>query len=449
MAIHPRRFLAVVAPMIVLVGAGCSRTEPEVVPPNILLISIDALRADHLGAWGAERETSPFLDGLAAQGIRFSHAFVNTHGTPPSHTTMFSSLYQETHRVGVAPDPETPPPLSVPDGVEMVQEILARDGWTTVGVTGGGYAGADFGFGRGFEVFNDRARDVDRGRQVLVDSLRGVLPSGRPIFAFFHTYEVHSPYRSPPEYDGLFGAEECRVATTSEALLELVGTAGKVLDESDFDCIATHYDRGIRYTDDTLRRLADDLGAMGFLDNALVIITADHGEEFGDHGGLLHGGTLFEELLHVPLIVWRSGMAEGRVDHSLASTIDLAPTILAAAGLEPPPIMEGRDLLGANPTHLDHQRVFSQYGTTLYGVRTHDHKLIVRGGWGNPTLFDLENDPGERRNVAADHPELAAELLAELNEWREARPRLEDLTSETVELSPEQIEQLEALGYTQ
>jgi len=442
-----RLFLAALGITFITTLTGCRRQETP--PLNILLISIDALRADHLGAWGAERDTSPFLDGLAAQGIRFSNAFVNTHGTPPSHTTMLSSLYQETHRVGVAPDPETTPPLAVPAGVEMVQEILAGRGWATVGVTGGAYTGAEFGFARGFQVFSDHPRDVDRGRQVLVDSLREILPSGRPVFAFFHTYEVHSPYRSPPEYDGLFGVDECRVATTSKALLELFGTAGKVLDTKDFECLGIHYDRGIRYTDDTLRRLADDLGAMGFLDNALVIVTADHGEEFGDHGRVLHRGTLYEELIHVPLIVWRSGMAEGWVDDSLASTVDIAPTMLAAAGIEAPPIMEGRNLLVANQTPPARQRVFSQYGTGLYSVRTPRHKLIARHGRGKPALFDLRADPDERHNVAADHRELTDELLAELAAWRAARPKLEELSSDTVELSPEQIEQLEALGYTQ
>jgi arylsulfatase A-like enzyme len=182
--------------------------EPAPAPatkPNILLISLDALRADHLSSHGYHRRTTPFLNKLAAQGTRFSYATVNTHGTPPSHTTMFASLYQETHRVGMeALSHDDNAPL-IPTEIELLPEILQRDGWTTIGVTGGAWMSAAYGFSRGFDRFSDQTEDASEGAALLVGAITRELASGRPVFAFFHTYEIHSPYRPPEAYVDLVG----------------------------------------------------------------------------------------------------------------------------------------------------------------------------------------------------------------------------------------------------
>lgn len=436
--------LCVLAPLI-----GCGGLDSPDPPPNILLISIDALRADHLGCYGYGRATSPFLDDRAAAGIRYANAFVNTHGTPPSHTTMLSSLFQESHRVGIADTGGGEASLKVPNGLELVQEVLLREGWATVGVTGGGFMEERFGFARGFESFTDRARNVEQGTAMLVEAVALAIQSGRPVFAFYHTYEVHTPYLPPIGYRGLFGHGDCAVEPTADALVPIQATAIEHLTQDDFDCLAALYDAEIRYTDDTLRGLFDRLASIGFLDHAVVIVTADHGEEFGDHGGLLHRGSLFDELLRVPLIVWGSSVPRGIVADNLVSTLDLAPTILARAGLPPTPIMAGSDLLSLPAPDPSTERVFAQYGSQLYGIRTHRWKLIVGGQWSNPMLFDLEADPCERVNVAHSHPEVSTELLAELAAWRKRQPRLE-LAQEPVGELPEQTEQqLRELGYVE
>ena len=185
---------------------------------------------------------------------------------------------------------------------------------------------------------------------------------------------------------------------------------------------------------------------MGFLDNAVVLVTADHGEEFGDHGGLLHRGTLFDELVRVPFIVWGRGVAPGVVDPTLVSTIDIAPTLLAAVGLEPPATMEGRDVLTTSPAPWAGQRVFAQYRDALYSVRTPRFKLI-RGPGDQVRLFDLRADPRERRNLASARPELAGELSFELETWRRDRPRMPGEGSSTTDLDPATEERLRALGY--
>lgn len=433
---------------ILLCCAACAGPSIEAGPPNILLISIDALRADHLSCYGYDRHTSPVLDGLAAQGTRFSRAFVNTHGTPPSHTTLLSSLYQESHRVGI--DSASAAGRSIPSGVEMVQEIFAGAGWHTLAVTGGGFMSSKYGFSRGFEEYFDRARTIDQGAKILSKHLRPLLRDDRPVFAFLHTYQVHTPYAPPRRFRRLFGEYRGTVDATSKALLEVHSTAARSLTREDFEYLESLYDGEIRYTDEVIGRLLASLKAIGFLDHAIVVVTSDHGEEFGEHGGVLHGGKLFEELLHVPLIISGAGIDRGIVDPSLVSLVDIAPTLLSLAGLEIPDAMEGRSVFDRPASEqFQDQRVFAQYGDQLYCVRTPRWKLIQRTSNQRVKLFDLHRDPGEQRNLSARRPDLSAALLAELEEWRVGRPQLDLGSRRDVELSEEMVEELRVLGYVE
>jgi arylsulfatase A-like enzyme len=437
---------------VAVIGAlACGGPEPVTGPPNFLLISIDALRADHLSSYGYDRATSPSLDRLAGNGVRFSRAFVNTHGTPPSHTTLLSSLYQETHRVGIDSDAvEGGGGYSIPDEVVLVQELFQEAGWLTVAVTGGGYMSAEFGFARGFEVFHDQAGGVVPATQQIVDILTDRNEDARPVFAFFHTYQVHSPYEPPEKYKDLFGEYAGSVEPSSEALLAIQNSAGKVLTRGDFEYLESLYDGEIRHTDTVIGRMLSTLEAEGVLDNTVVIVTADHGEEFGEHGGLLHGGKLFEELLRVPLIIAGRGVPRGVTNPNLVSLVDIAPTMLSLAGLPVPPEMEGRNLLDStSDVQWPSQRIFAQYGNRLYCVRAPRWKLIHRPAHDAVKLFDLHRDPGERSNVRHRYPEITESLLDELRVWRDARPRLDLSPRLSGELSPEKIDELRALGYVE
>lgn len=433
-----------------LLGTACTPEPPaqQPSPPNILLISLDALRADHLGCYGYDRPTSPFLDQLASRGTRYSQASVNTHGTPPSHTTMLSSLYQESHRVGFGATTPQGRNDTIPAEVELVQEILQTHDWHTIGVTGGGYMSASFGFSRGFDSFSDKARGVAQGTAMLLKQIKPALKVGRPIFAMYHTYEVHSPYEPPPQYHTIFGEYQSDVSPTSKSLVPLQLKAGTVLKEEDFDFLESRYDGEIRYTDNVLKAFFAKLESNGFLDNALVIITSDHGEEFGDHGGLLHRASLYEELLHIPLILVGPMVPEAVVDPQLVSLVDITPTILDIANLPMTPIMEGTSLFNRPlPDSWPDQRIFAQYTSRYYSVRTPRWKLIHQPKTNRLQLFDLHRDPKERRNIVKRFPEIGESLHTELTEWRQGLPKLDMVRSQTQELSTEMIDELKALGY--
>jgi arylsulfatase A-like enzyme len=213
------------------------------------------------------------------------------------------------------------------------------------------------------------------------------------------------------------------------------------------------YDAEIRYTDDTLRRLFDELEASGFLDGALVIVTSDHGEEFGEHGGLSHGASLYDELVKVPLFFVGDGVPAGVVDDRMVSSVDIVPTVFARLGLDPDPRFAGGDLFAHRGRGaVEGDAVFMQLADQLFAVRTHQWKLIEKMKPERETeLFDLVADPEERENLAEQEPERVAELRQRLAAWRESVPRLAEPRPRPGRPargpSEAELERLRALGY--
>jgi arylsulfatase A-like enzyme len=251
----------------------------------------------------------------------------------------------------------------------------------------------------------------------------------------------------PPQYRSLFGDFASELVPTSENLVPLQDNAHEHLGTNDVEFLKAMYDGEIRYTDDRLQWLFEQLHEAGFLDNALVLITADHGEEFMDHGGLLHRVSLYEELMRVPLIITGCGVPDKTVDNRLVSLVDLAPTILAAAGVEAPETMEGRDLLARGNDDVD--AVFAQYADDLYAVRTHRWKLIEHTRSGEVELYDLDADPGEIVNLASRRGRHVRRLGKRLAQWRESLPALDGIARPEAELTQDEIDRLKELGYLQ
>ena len=429
-----------------LIVASCATEQLAPVlrgePRHLILISIDALRADRLGCYGYDRETSPFLDSLATRGVVFDQAVVNTHGTTPSHTTMLSGLYQESHRVGMS---MTRFGLTgqIPESVRLLPELLRDAGFTTLAFTDGGNAGRHFGFDRGFDEFNDIGGGLRRTVPRVERALDLLELEGHRLFLFVHTYDVHSPYGAPPEIEEMFLRDEgSTFEPTSKRLQRYAGDVS-ALSAADLRRISDLYDAGIRKTDRHLERLFEVLAGRGLLEDALVVVTSDHGEELGEHGGLLHRGLLYDELLRVPLIVL-GATVEPSHRQDAASTVDIVPTVLATLGVESPSGLEGVDLFADSYVSLD--SAISQYGSSKYAVRTPSWKLIESPEEGLSELYDLRADPLEQNNVLDEHPGVVQSLRRTLRHWR-SQPRPDVSPIDQPDLPEDELRRLEALGY--
>ncbi len=361
----PRRgfthLLVTLAPTLLvltlLASSGC--TETPVRSRGVILISVDTLRADHLGCYGYSRDTSPFIDSLASRGVLFENAYVQLPGTLPSHMSIFTGLHPAEHNV-------YPPDGVLSDRIKTLPEVFLANGFRTAGHTEGGYVNGDFGFARGFNEFNDQAlfieTDLERTFARGLEFLQRQAKEDR-FFLFLHTYSVHDPYADlrmelahfPPAYGSLYWQGE-----PPEGAVEPTGPLLTKLNESSTPPSAevteyyrAAYDAQIRYLDDVLSGFVAALEGMGLMDEVTIVLTSDHGEELGEHGKFLHS-QIYRETLHVPLIVLHPGLEGGRRIRELVQSIDLAPTLYQLAGIESIPRMSGASLVpllthGENP----------------------------------------------------------------------------------------------------
>jgi arylsulfatase A-like enzyme len=441
-------------------------------PPHVLLISLDTLRADHLGAWGYERPTSPFLDALAGSGVRFARAFSQSPKTAPSHMSVFTGTFPLDH--GAHFDYATAPPTVHPvrDEIPTLPEHMLRAGYRTAAWTGGGQVSFSAGFARGFKEFNSGLGKLDPQK---METIRRWFRehADRPCFLFLHTYQIHDPYLPPPPYDALFAdpaydgwvvADRERLTSGNDRSWDTLHAAfwrktGSAVDTSligpaDLQRLVDLYDGGIRFTDDVLRGFFAGLHADGLLTDTLVVVFSDHGEEFLEHGGVLHE-MLYRETLHVPLIFYGpSRLPRGAVVEAQVPLFDLGPTLLELAGVDPSPVAQARSLLPLLefPAQQPDRTVYSEEPWShLEGfhrsLRTGEHTVYDHDR-GRVELFDARSDPLEQQDLAADRPDLLSSLLATASALVEHRNagRTPPTTS-AQELSPEDIEALRALGY--
>jgi arylsulfatase A-like enzyme len=417
-----------------------------------VVVVIDTLRADAVGWYDATRSVTPFLDDLAADGgAIFWNAYANAPATSPSIASLLTSRYVSQH--GVATNRRGALPVS-----ELtLPEILKQNGYATGAFTANFIMSAKRGFDQGFDEYvmfrrrpgkrKPRGRVVNSAAVAWVETLREAASRIPPIFLYVQYLEPHFPNRAPPE-------------DQKEARRRLAKPQT--------------YPGGIAYAaevfsaDARIRELFTALRDRGVLENAVVVITSDHGEQFFDHGSLFHANALYNEEVRIPLALFAGGY-DGRVDiHDVVTLIDLAPTILDLAGIPPPDTFEGesfRDLIpagagGSGPTspagrptaarvaYIERDKPGAKPGDADHrrAVIAGSHKVIAHRD-GSTEFYDLAADPDEKDpdGLREDQREL---LLAELDS---ARQRAETRTSprEGIELDEEDIESLRALGYAE
>ena len=439
-----------------LVGFAC-RPEPEADPvspgrPDVLLIVIDTLRADHLGVYDYPRETSPHLDALAAESILWRRALSQAPWTSPSVGALLTGLHPAALGYGDSRDPSRPD-----ERLLFLAEILRENGYETEAIVSHTYVSAELGFDQGFDRFDDG--DAQGPGHVsspsVTDKAIAALerPPERPFFLFAHYFDPHfnylrhEPWDFDPDYDG-------ELPEHMGALRRIA----KTLSPRDAEQLRARYDSEIRFTDHHIGRLLDALRRLGRYDDTLIIVTADHGEAFLDRKDrwIGHTKTLYQEAIHVPLMIKLPGGAGGgTVVDSAVGLIDLVPSLLATLDLKNPAdyAFDGRALPLADSQALrasGERPIFSETtarGHWLQSVVRGRHKLIFDRKRGRIKFFDLDRDPGERQNLSADPPPELAELARELRAWNRAMEPRRPRPQEPPERTAEEQERLRALGY--
>jgi len=436
---------------------------------NLLLISLDTLRADHVGAYGSRLPTTPVLDAMAAEGALFEQTIAPFPATLSSHASMLTGVYPRRHGVLGMFD-------RIPRDIPMLAEILAHHGYQSAAVTEDGMVLATAGFPRGFTYYREykgAKRSTPSGRAVATfdAGLRWLeTHRGEQFFLFLHTYQVHMPYAPPPAFDVFTSAP----GTEANALPELVRCQQLYAGE-------------VRYVDSAIGRLFERLTKLGEADRTLVVVTSDHGEEFGEHGGVQHAQTIYEEVLHVPLILRAPRLVPAGVRvPGPVSLVDLLPTVLDLLGIPPPPATDGRSLVPllrdprgtspVRPVFFEVREPLLQMALDLsgdggracssrliaplapdtvieqVGARTNAHKWIFHlQPVGLPEVYDLEHDPHEHHNIAGPDLLPTGERLVE--EYQAlatpAADRRPDHKAPPATIDEETTKKLRALGYVQ
>jgi len=481
------------APAIRHKGAHAAAIEPTaartalgpVEPPRgVILIVADTLRRDHLDAWGYERETAPTITALAAEGTRFADNISQGSWTKVAVPSLLTSLYASTH--GIYDIPHT-----IPATVTTLTEVFRANGYATFHTSSVMFSGKNSNLHQGVEVLHERESIDDLGEyrsktsRVFVDRLLPWLDdhAEEPFFVFLHVFDPHSPFRPMHPHDTrwLDGDAVARhegdlekVADVVEVFHHLPSAAQLAEAEVDSEVFLraerAWYDGSIRAMDYEIARLLERLEELGLRDDTLIAFAADHGEEFLEHGNHWHGHSAYGELVNVPMFVtWPGVVPGGLVIDRTTQSIDLMPTLLELARLPVPDEAQGESLLPlmADPVDpaamgWDRRAVFTERknapgeeteGTADSFVALADGwkliwNVVVRDDRPEFELFDHAADPLDLVNLADDHREVVAELQGEIERWR-AMAEAARVSSDpgAGDVSPEELEQLRALGY--
>jgi hypothetical protein len=430
----------------------------QAIPRGIILISLDTLRADHLGIYGYHRNTSPNIDAFAMENIVFENTVVQSPWTLPSHMSIMTSLYPSFH--GVLSSANV-----LADEHVTLAELLRENGYQTAAFVDGGFMRGAWGFHQGFDIYDDREAGI---KHIIFKAQKWLDENkSKPFFLFLHCYDIHSPYNPPSPYNSIFHdfIYTGRTVPSNNTLVAALQDELELTEEDLHHFIAL-YDGGIRYTDEKIGKFLSYLSNNGLEDHSLIIITSDHGEEFKEHGSVLHNQLYYRPNLHVPLIMHIPGYPKKGIRvKQLTRSIDLLPTILDIARLSPLPAAQGKSLLSlikqyGNLIHrslLNSVNIFRKNRPISVAETLRDktdyswsiitetgHQIISDPTLPNPQLFNITIDPLAQNDTAPGHDAIVEQLVTRYKELYSAIPSQK---KSTVILDKQTREQLKALGY--
>ena len=416
---------------LVLAVAACNRSPVPPQPPaaqNLLFITIDTLRADHVGAYGARNVATPNIDAIAREGALARRATVQVPLTRPSHVSIFTGRYPAEHgiRDNVAP--------ALGTNVPLMAETLKSAGFVTAGFVSSVVLARSSGLERGFDLFSDKFEvGEDDARFLNTIQRRGDVPTREAIdwirahardrfFAWVHLYDPHDPYEPPERYAVEYAEHP--------------------------------YDGEVAWSDELVGRLLGALQEAAVSDRTLVVVTSDHGEGLGDHGEAVHGYFIYETTLHVPLVVRGPGIKSGVVVDGVTRSVDLFPTVMDLLGLASRvPVVSGRSVAPAlRGTALADEPAFAESLVPLIHYGWSDLRSVRDGRWKyilapRPELYDLDRDPGELANLVDREPARARAMRAGLEQRLRAEQSAARSAPSSAVVTPDLLEKLGALGY--
>lgn len=394
---------------------------------NVVLLTIDTLRRDVLGCYGGGNLT-PFIDSLQVQSLRFTCA----HSSGPYTQAAFPGLLTSSYHLDYGKQKMLSPKRV------LISEVLKKTGIETAAFHSNPYISGYFGWNRGWDIFYDsmedevdekipyiKAQKINRKVDTWLSSHRAD-GSGKPFFLWLHYMDVHEPYMPERNYIDLIDPSLRVSEEEMFGLFKRVLLKRDVSDPGVLGLLKKLYQAHIREVDDAVKEFFGILEKWDLLKNSWVIITTDHGDEFGEHGGLSHDGKMYSELVHVPLVLYEPGREKGEVCETLVSTLDVSPTIVYLFGLDPIPVFQGQSLLPLKdyPVKGVFGEALDKHGSQEKGeekeihyYREGDLKIIYRERGDSWELYDLKTDPKELDNIVETLPE--AERMKE-----KVRPRI-------------------------
>lgn len=437
---------------------------PGAAGPNVILITMDTLRGDHLGLAGYAQDVSPRLDALARESAVFLQAYATGPWTHPSTGTLLTGLLPNEHLLGAA---EEGPRAFAPD-VPFLAETLHAAGYATAAVSNNRIVTPAEGFAPGFDLFDTRSLqdgDYYGAERVTRYALEWLSTHERgPFFLYLHYFDPHDPYQAPPPFthqfvsDALLGSVRAEDVRNGRLRRNLLLTRTERPPDQEIELLHRMYEGEIRYMDHWIGVLVDQLRERGLLAETSILWAGDHGEEFLERGTLQHQQHLYNELVRVPLMIrFADGTGRGARIEKTVSLADVVPTVLSRCGIAATPGqgMQGRDLhalLADGPWvempayAISRGRRGKAWGVPRYGPK----RAVIDGAWkyiwnegGAEELYRILEDPGETRDVAAEHPEVVERLR-----WLAASVLAEPDRADVPVPQNEQLRQkLEALGY--
>jgi choline-sulfatase len=394
--------------------------------PSIIFILIDACRPDHLSCYGYRRSTSPRIDEIAVHGTRFETAITASPFTLTSVASMFSGMYPWDHGVIFTKG------LAYPDDVPNMVEKLREGGYFTAAFSGTYFRFSANGFDRGFDVFDEACAEsfFYQSADCMIERIKGFFKAhaGEEYFLYLHFVDPHAPYYSPEPFRDRFSSS---LGFDNSAVAH--GDAGRFGDgrkwyqiplkptDKDLEYLRALYDGEISYVDERIGKMLAEVRKSGMQDDTIIVVTADHGEAFYEHGRVEHRSSLYDETLKVPLIISGPGIPRRKVMHEQVRTIDFFPTLLDMAGIFLPEGIEGRSLVPLmQGQHLSPEPALAfrcmslKKGHCEYVLRTPEEKLFLRLPGKTIEFYDIYNDPSEKNDLSSTEKERSRSILLKL-----------------------------------